>query len=67
MVNKIVRTFTPQTFFFCEETDIKLAPGDGKQIDEGGTVGDRDSLWGHLAWAKASEDGRWASVSWQRA
>lgn len=45
MVNKIVRTFTPQTFFFCEETDIKLAPGDGKQIDEGGTVGDSGGAW----------------------
>lgn len=38
-MNRIIRIFAPQNFFFCRETDIKWAPGNGKQADEGGTVG----------------------------
>lgn len=46
----------------------RWAPGRGEQVDEGGTVGDRDSLLESLPRAQASEDGPFfRSDSYRRA
>lgn len=54
-MDKIIKIFAPQSCFWAE-TDIKWAPGSGKQVGEGGRAGDRDSRLGSLPWAEASEE-----------